>query len=956
MIEVQQVADFLNTELNNIGQAQGYNFDIKAEIGERTNKDAVYGIVSTTQADPRVDGNVDYVFTVELSVPSAKTNENVISVEKIIGEFKNKFHMKNRAFGGGQGTLLIGLAKPKDYQIKYIVGDDVSLVFTITTEYIQNAVGSGDKHWFLNGMEIPFINEELLIEKDGRTNVINGKSYTKTLLTRQTRYYRFGFDFDNSELCIMLQKDLLDGKYDKVYTLTYHDGVSFTEEKPFTTSVSIFRNGVSSSKKPNVSEFNITFTDVDNEFEAEYYMALIDNPFDSTTENTRYFPNEEEQRVYYQAKIDNDIRVGGVGCQFVKIKAPNLSSIDITNQVYEIPLNDGEPIYDVLSVTNKNYAIIKVKKGNDEQWFYYFVSNQNIGGQNQVMFDLKLDSLQTYYIGDKLQFGDCLIEKGHENRWIDNGDGTVSFDGTIDSKLFEREEIQNVAKRLVKREVLKPYTFENPQIQQWFDDNVLGWVYVYVDPFHNYIITNPSGEENKNYRISAATMTYGNVGNNSQGTSSMPDQLGVVCYPIFKTTGQSVLTRIKFVAGDNVLRINYIGMDDFFTRNNGNTYIYTIKFSTVNPFAQINSNDLYIENGELCIPSTVLYEHWGHGSLPVYDMLAFKTGGTGGVIRLQVQQTEQLREYIVNKELTFQPSEIINSNKSPKYNPKLLSNDYFELSISDETEDGFVYDLQKLNTNTVKIAYTEPLIAGISKKYIRILPLNDDGIYIQDTAKNLTGFIGSNDASFNLATTAYQSMLANNKNFFLQNSINRGMDVVRGFVGMGGSMEQAGISAQNSKTPGSTMASAGVSATQSAINIGLNYAQSKINENLTVSNVKYSPSKIQLAQGDILFNTMITDTGIVVEEWDILPNEKEIINDYMCKYGFTVNRFGNPKDYDNIRHYYNYVKAQIDSISGIAISNAARDDIRQRFANGVRFWKQDNIDYSMENYEEWLAQ
>ena len=84
--------------------------------------------------------------------------------------------------------------------------------------------------------------------------------------------------------------------------------------------------------------------------------------------------------------------------------------------------------------------------------------------------------------------------------------------------------------------------------------------------------------------------------------------------------------------------------------------------------------------------------------------------------------------------------------------------------------------------------------------------------------------------------------------------------------------------------------------------------------------------------------------------------EKEIINDYMCKYGFTVNRFGNPKDYDNIRHYYNYVKAQIDSISGIAISNQARDDIRQRFANGVRFWKQDTIDYSMENYEEWLAQ
>jgi hypothetical protein len=140
------------------------------------------------------------------------------------------------------------------------------------------------------------------------------------------------------------------------------------------------------------------------------------------------------------------------------------------------------------------------------------------------------------------------------------------------------------------------------------------------------------------------------------------------------------------------------------------------------------------------------------------------------------------------------------------------------------------------------------------------------------------------------------------------------------------------------------------------VNIGMNYAQSKINENLTVDNLKNAPAQIIGAKGNPIFEHMYSETGVIVEEWDILPNEKEIINDYMCKYGFTVNRFGNPKDYDNIRQYYNYVKAQIDSISGIAISNQARDDIRQRFANGVRFWKQDNIDYSMENYEEWLAQ
>ena len=64
-----------------------------------------------------------------------------------------------------------------------------------------------------------------------------------------------------------------------------------------------------------------------------------------------YFKNQELQRSYYQKKIDNDIRLGGVGCKFVKIKAPNLSGIDITNQVYEIPMSYGEPIYDAYKCT-----------------------------------------------------------------------------------------------------------------------------------------------------------------------------------------------------------------------------------------------------------------------------------------------------------------------------------------------------------------------------------------------------------------------------------------------------------------------------------------------------------------------------------------------------------------------------------------------------------------------------
>jgi hypothetical protein len=325
--------------------------------------------------------------------------------------------------------------------------------------------------------------------------------------------------------------------------------------------------------------------------------------------------------------------------------------------------------------------------------------------------------------------------------------------------------------------------------------------------------------------------------------------------------------------------------------------------------------------------------------------------GLYGYVSVTNSRDENFCNYEISKQLTFNKDEIIHKKKNTKFNPKLLSSDYCSLSISDTTEDGFEYDIQKLNMKNIEIQYTEPLIPDISKVYIRIS--NANGVYVPETKSNLTGFINSNDNSILLATSAYQSMLAQNKNFFLQNSINRSFDLFRGVMSNGlstaGSIKQGPV-----LNPVNPMGIA--NNIVGGINNIANYAQSKINENLTIDNLKSAPSKIVGAKGNVIFENMYSKSGVIVEEYDILPNEKEIINDYMCKYGFTVNIFGNPKDYDNIRHYYNYVKAQIDSISGIAISNQARDDIRQRFMNGIRFWKQDDIDYSMENYEEWLTQ
>ena len=107
------------------------------------------------------------------------------------------------------------------------------------------------------------------------------------------------------------------------------------------------------------------------------------------------------------------------------------------------------------------------------------------------------------------------------------------------------------------------------------------------------------------------------------------------------------------------------------------------------------------------------------------------------------------------------------------------------------------------------------------------------------------------------------------------------------------------------------------------------------------------------ANGNVLFNTFATDLGLYVEKYSTLEGDLKTANDFMNLYGFSFNGIANVRDYANIRKYHNYVKAQLQGIAG-NISNAARMDLRQRFANGIRFWNQDNISYQYENYELWL--
>lgn len=674
--------------------------------------------------------------------------------------------------------------------------------------------------------------------------------------------------------------------------------------------------------------------------ELNYQIALTNVPFDNSYKNVLRFDTRSEQEAYFQT---NTLFSNSPDVNF------NVGSLYATNVVYDG--NENENINELL---NKNYCIVKDKRENATiKYYYYFVTNAKQDCDNRILLALELDIFQTYYID--ILFSDSVIYKAHLNRFVDNGDGTVSFDGTPTSKLFEREDIQNVAKRMTKRTQIDIYNTGYEDLDEWLNKWVLCWEYIYLDPTHDFTIygITTGGEDQR--KIAPISYSYF-----EGGSGQIESQISCICVPIFKTKPNYFPTiRFQQLDGTGTTIIDFNGLDYFLEHNNGNSYVYAIKLSYTPPFNQYDTRYEISNQGEnypiltfkgyIEDLASIMYTNLGVSML--------RTSSTNdnenisyGVLRLNSQGNKNLllksKNYTVSKDLTFNKNDIINSNKNVKYNPKLLASDYFNLRLSDQTENGFDYDYQKLNQKTLNIQSIEALTPDMSKRYISFL--SQGGIYIPENSQNLVGFINNNDATLILATDAYKSMLANNKNFFLQNALNREIDYAKGLVG--GTM-----SIMNQAMSGNFLGAFSTAIT-SGVNLGLDYQKSKITEQLTVDNLKNAPASIQSAKGNVVFELMYSPNGIIVEEWDIIDNEKEMINDYMCLYGFTYNRVDNVKNVDNIRKIYNFVRADIETInsSNFSISETVRKKFRECFANGVRFWNIDTFAYNKENYERWL--
>ena len=963
MLNPQLVANFIQTLLSSA--TTDYKFNINAELNQAKGG-YITGILRTVEAPQSPIENytdIKYVYDCELLIPAARTNDIYIKIKDIVSSVLEANNGVKQDFGTGKGTITFSDAVPGKYDIAYGVGDSLPMRFRVFVTYTEiDTVTSADKKWYLDGVLIPYLSESVTIQTEGYTRKIFTEQYSKTLKTGQTRFYTFEVP-ETSGIGQNINALILNNNISATHTLKLIDGVTYTESNPFQTNVIVYTSGTVKSVKPNASSITITFTDtgVNTEYPM-YQLGLVDFPFDRQGEDTRYFSTTAKQTAYFTTLL-------AVGAPFEVIPAPNLNSINISRQVY--PNNTNK---DLLFLTAKNYAVIKIMTTaqSTPQYLYFFITNCEVGEGGQVMYDLELDTVQTYFFDPSIKFADCLIERAHLNRFEKVDKTTVKFVTDPASKIYNAEDALNFPKRLTKRTRIGLQSTGNAEVDNWLNTYVDYWVYVFLSSGrYDY---GRVGEANNTVfpqiRINKNKLNDTKVGDD--GLLTLP--AACYCYPVFKklTEPNNVgIIRLKNTTTTtqyiDIDELGALGLEAKNTGDNGITAkYYTKKISTIPPFALFTSGvenkdglrfSYSISNNVLSIYDNIPDPEPGFVGRSAPFEYCFGNGYPTEAFIGHPESAEQqntlnigvlvlFNQYIdsIETELYSLPynnniliSDIKNGTNRLLYNPKLNSQNFKELIISASSGDEFAYDIQKLQSNQIQFLYNEPLQPEITKYYMRVSPV---GLYVDGSDKNYTGLVGSNDTSMAFVTDQYSTFIANNKNFWMQSN----MKIVAGaFKSHANNLVNY---AKSTDGQDDLVYNTGMSILDTRLAI--------IDRNLTIDNMRNAPEQLKNANGSVLFNMSVTDLGLYVEEWSALDGDIQTGFDFMELYGFAVNAIDNVKNYTNIRKYHNYVKAQLEAITGGSMSNISRENLRQRFAKGIRFWNIATPDYSNENYENWL--
>lgn len=671
----------------------------------------------------------------------------------------------------------------------------------------------------------------------------------------------------------------------------------------------------------------------------KYTAKLTHYAFDNTYTNARLFETKTERDTYF----DN---LAG----YTQAELVNFNARDILSTETIIKVEPNAPLFDLL---NYNYCVI-TQTENDavvaKLYFWIKRSVQESGGQIRVY--LENDILQNYWYD--VEFSECMINRAHLDRLEASTGNIVKFRGNADSNLFEREDIKDVAKRLVSRQrlMLHQDLTDNSPLNQWLYDNVIAWCYLSVS----------QGKYKTGIGNTEDDTAYVGVKTQSELNQQINYANSLFCFPIFKGSAE-----IQIRDNSNNTHLLSAGALPYFLGyNNGYANVFSIKLSIKPPFDLKNwsASEYTISGNSLTINTNNTFG--ANFTMSVGNHQSYWQFGLAGFLNIEYDDPTPIKATMIDTsvlpQIEFNKNDIIGADKNIIFNPKMNNADYKNLRIS-FAGSAYEYDLQKLNTQNPTFEYYEMLTSDITKALLQFAPTDNAGVFNQAYGESYNGLAFTNDLSLPFAKGQDDVFWANNKNAYLsfQNNqqaalMSSGINAVGGLLGGAAAIAMSGGLSAPLKAIGGALGgaeSSAVSGFTGLLSTLIRQKYERANFDLSIDNMRSAPETLANINGNAILTGAIAPLGIYIEIYSALENELKIANDIAYDNGYTYNRYGQVKDFVNTRKYFNYIQASVENIIG-NISNEVKLLLRQILANGIKLWHTDNIQFDKENYEKWL--
>lgn len=628
-------------------------------------------------------------------------------------------------------------------------------------------------------------------------------------------------------------------------------------------------------------------------------------------QNARRFGSRAEQEQYFC-----------VGTLFTDaVPERNIDAGSFTRLTIKVKTGQAG-IGDIMSA---NYAIIKdATNSTSPKYWYYFITNSSFDSVDQTTLTLEMDVIQSYYID--MTFGEGIIERAHLNRWNASG----KFSRLISSPFYVRDEIRDLPKRIKSTTscTTSPWQPSNARTT-WLNTYVDGWIYAYLDV----------GTYTYDGESSSVAMLY----DKDPGTGSpleMQSPYFVVCCPIYSSSAASIKINGKALT-----------LASFFEFINANmAHVYNIKVSQFSPFCRSKAPTATVNGTSLEIDTN-------------NNVTTIGTSKYIGIVTRQFLKTQYISKDYTIPQASIEKSGIDTYAEDLGANPKIFNSDYRELKIVYAGGE-YRFDIQKIfgSTSAISTSVTfvgfELLTAEIAPTFISILPNTLEEAVYPATAQNRIGYMAENDLTIPFSKNQLDVFLANNKNFFQQKQasytfqraqamLSSFKNIISSGAGVAGGVVSGDIAGAVKQGAGAILG-VGESIFSNEMSIYYDEQTTKY----TLDNMASGVDALANSNSNAYFTLALTDVKILLQELEGLPVDVNRALEDMHKNGYTYNRMGYIKDFENIRSKWNYIKANVEIIkTPVKIPNEVRSAIKAIFARGIRFWNTDNWSFEQINLE-----